>query len=220
MRVTPICLWAATFVTILGIAAVPAEAGSIVIDFEHFPGPDGVLGTADDVPSVSGAIDTQFSTLGITFVPHGLIAFALFPGTTSSNHYLSDSNSLPLDATLSVPVFGVSIQSYSVWTETLYAFDAGNNILASNTLTVGPCCSFLFGTLSVTTNQPISSFAVIANGCTIGVRCAEISNLDNLTLTTAPEPATSGMVAAPLAIYLIFRVRRRRVALSDPIPPK
>ena len=42
--------------------------GEIFIDFENFPGPDGVLGTADDVPIISGdTIDNQFASLGVTF---------------------------------------------------------------------------------------------------------------------------------------------------------
>ena len=53
-----------------GLASLPACAGQITIDFEHTPGPDGILGTADDVPMPNTFLQPlrdQFASLGLTF---------------------------------------------------------------------------------------------------------------------------------------------------------
>src|SRR5215467_13565105 len=56
---------------LLVVASV--KAGTITISFEAFPGPDGVLGTSDDIPapncggsviSICGPLGNDFSTMG------------------------------------------------------------------------------------------------------------------------------------------------------------
>ncbi len=59
------------------ICHLATQVGAVVIDFESFPGPDGQLGTMDDVPIIAPAlfvdqpqqITTQYATLGIEFLP-------------------------------------------------------------------------------------------------------------------------------------------------------
>ena len=47
---------------------VLAMADTILIDFESFPGPDGVLGTADDVAAAEGnTVSDQYLSLGVLF---------------------------------------------------------------------------------------------------------------------------------------------------------
>src|SRR5438552_8015469 len=127
-----VCLLSAS----IGRAA--ATDPSVTIDFERFPGPGGILGTTDDtVPTcdmtgICENLGSQFASIGITFTSGLLERGALFPATTSSNHFVSAS---PPDAIFSRPVTGISITSYSVWTATLYALDGANNVIASNTLT-------------------------------------------------------------------------------------
>lgn len=163
---------------------------SVTIDFERFPGPDGILGTADDTfpacdtQGTCELLSNQFASMGIMFTRGLLEQGGLFPGSGLSNHFVSSS---PPDATFSVPVTGISITSYSLWAATLYALDEADNVIASNTL-MNPQAgsSFLLGTLSVSTSGPIHRFTVLPAGCQIGgSMCAPILNLDNLVLATS-----------------------------------
>jgi len=187
---------AAVLLMVAALVPRPATADTVTIDFERFPGPDGILGTADDTfpvcdeHGVCEGLGDQFSTMGVTFAPSGLLfQDALFPGTSASNHYVS---SAPPDATFSIPVFGISITSYSFWTATLYALDEAGHVIASDTLTNPNAGSApLLGTLSVATTTPIHRFTVLAAGCEIGGPCSQILNLDDLVLmTNAATPVT------------------------------
>jgi hypothetical protein len=178
---------------------------TVTIDFERFPGPDGILGTVDDTfpacntPGCTNlcpceSLNSQFAGIGLTFTSGLLLQGDLFPGSSSSNHFVSSS---PPDATFSIPVTGISITSYSFWTATLYALDDANNVIASNTLTNPNAGSaFFLGTLSVSTSTPIRRFTVLAAGCQIGAgMCNQILNLDNLVLTfpSTNPPAAAGI---------------------------
>jgi hypothetical protein len=199
--------------------AIPEIKANTAIDFEHLPGPDGILGTADDVPtpncpgSICGPpLTNEFSSIGITFSGGTLFQGGLFPGSSPNNHYIS---STPLDVTLSVPVFGISIISYSYWTAVLTAFDELNNVIGTAVLTnpnegVTP----LLGTLSVSTNLPIHRFTAVAQSGP-----DHILNLDNLTLNTAnpvtvPTLTEWGMIVSTvlLGIASIYHLRRQGVA--------
>ena len=175
--------------------ALPRLAGAqpVLIDFETFPGPDGVFGTPDDVPAppcpgiICGGLTNQFSSFGMTFTRGTLGQAFLFPGAPATNHFITSS---PPDATFTRSVGGISIRSMSVWTATLYALDAQGAVIASDTL-VHPnpgASQFFLGTLSVTTTQPIARFTVLAAGCSIGGPCNPILNLDDLTLTELQGP--------------------------------
>jgi hypothetical protein len=176
---------------VASVARATATDTSVTIDFERFPGSDGILGTADDTfpacdtNGICELLGSQFAGLGINFTSGLLLQSGLFPGSSSSNHYVSSS---PPDATFSIPVTGISITSYSVWTATLYALDEANNVIASNTLTnPNAGSSFFLGTLSVSTSSPIRRFTVLAGNCQIGERCDQILNLDDLVLTATPS---------------------------------
>jgi len=177
---------------VTGMQPAFADDGPVLIDFEQFPGPDGVIGTTDDIPAPpcpSGICLiplNQFASMGVTFTRGTLFQGSFFPGTASTNHFIS---STPPDATFTRLVTGITITSYSFWTATLYALDANGNIIATNTLTNPNAGSLLLlGTLSVSTSQPIARFTVLPAGCQVGgSRCDPILNLDNLTLT-APTP--------------------------------
>ena len=188
------------FASLLFASALPRPAGaqSVLVDFETFPGPDGVFGTPDDVPAppcpggICGGLSNQFSSFGMTFSSGTLGTLPLFPGAPVTNHYITSS---PPDATFTRLVGGISITSYSVWTATLYALDADGAILATDTLVhPSPGSGFFLGTLSVTTTEPIARFTVLAGSCSIGAPCDQILNLDDLILT---EPAPPGIVEVP-----------------------
>ena len=208
------------------LVVIPVQGSTVSIDFEAFPGPDGILGTIDDIPtpscgggvlSICGPIGDSFSTMGMKFATGTLFQGSLSPGSADSNHYVS---STPPDATFAFPVYGISILSYSYWSDVLYALDSSNTVIATDTLTSPTVGSaFFLGTLSLETTQPISRFTVLPDGCSIGATrvgaCDEIVNLDNLVLTTAstsaaPEPS----LLFPFCVGLAFVfVRRKRNAV-------
>jgi len=182
-------------------AGTPAFASPISIDFEHFPGADGVLGTADDVatPSTLTALNTQFSSLGLTFTG-GAISQASFFNGNANNHFIRSSAP---SATFSVPVFNFSIQSNSYWNAVLTAYDALGNVLATSTLlnpNVG--VSPFFGVLSVSTTTPIASFSILPP------TSLQVLMLDNLTFSL-PEPSQLLIVALGLVLLAQRSVRRR-----------
>lgn len=183
------------------IAPAMAAEGPVLIDFERFPGPDGIIGTADDIPAPSGCtvgpcvhrlLSNEFSSMGITFTRGTLFEGNLFPSSLPTNHYIS---STPPDATLSRLVTGISITSYSFWTATLYALDENNNVIASDTLTNPNAGSaFFLGTLNVSADRPIRRFTVLAAGCQIGASlCDPILNLDDLVLIAPATPGAPGI---------------------------
>jgi hypothetical protein len=193
-----------TLATLL-FASAPAFADTIAIDFEHLPGADGRLGTADDIATPNTFIQglsNQFSSLGLTF-NQGTLFQADFYDGNPNNHFINSTNPI---ATLSVPVYGISIQSKSFWNATLTAYDAQNQVLASHTL-INPNegNGFFFGTVAISANQAIHHFSVLP------ADPARILNLDNLVLTTSPvpEPAQYLLFGAGLLV-LAARVRQQR----------
>jgi hypothetical protein len=199
-------LIASTVCTFL-LGAVPAYATPVSIDFETFPGPDGVLGTADDLPSYDGSIiplSNEFSAIGLNFDRGTLFKDAFYDGDPD-NHFLSSSNPI---GHFSVPVFGIRIESFSHWTATLSAFDI-NGVLIDTAVLFHPIDAPFFdrGMLSLTTNQQIYSFRIDAD------TPDHILNLDNLVLDVAapaavPEP--SQLLMFPLSLGLLALARKRR----------
>ncbi len=158
----------------------------VIIDFETFPGPDGKLGTADDVTPPTGPdggpvvnLSDEYASVGLIF-DRGTLHYGPTFGAMSGfgNYFLS---SIPVDARLTVPVVGIEITSYSVWNAKLTAFDASNRIVAvANLWHTDPGGGFERGTLHLSTNQPIARFTLIeqsGNG-------SRILNLDRLVLKT------------------------------------
>jgi hypothetical protein len=215
-------------------APLASAQAPVTLDFESFPGPDGRFGTADDIATppcpggVCAPVTSGFATAGIVFTSGTLGSGALFPGHPATNHYIT---SAPPDVALGFPAYGVTLASFSFWTATLYALDAGGNVIATNTL-VNPAAgtAFFQGTLSVSTTLPIRRFVVLAAGCTVGgPSCSQILNLDDFVIVTAPPaiaapavpvPALSEWAAIVLSIALAgaagVSMRRRSSARPRP----
>jgi len=172
----------------------PIASGLVTIDFEHYPGPDGILGTADDIPmptdcnlfgtgsGICAVLTTQYASVGVSFNPDAEVEF-LGNGTDpffNNNHFLSLT---PPGITFSIPVYHVSIQSKSVWTATLTAYDSSNNVLATSVLP-NPngiqSGTFVFGTLAVSSSTPIARVTLSGGGS------GAILNLDNLVFSSVP----------------------------------
>lgn len=187
----------------LMVMAGSASAGTILVDFETTPGADGKLGTADDLPMPGDYlrwIRDDLSAAGITFSQGTLFHDDFFDGNIN-NHFLSSTQSV---GSFSIPVFGISIESNSHWSATLYAYDTNGIVVASNRI-INNSGGFKRDVLSLTTTTPIASFAVLAD------QPGYILNLDNMVLSTSPvpEPSTYVMLAGGLAL-LASRARRRR----------
>lgn len=189
------------------LISAPALAAPVSISFETFPGPDGVLGTADDVPSYGSSIiplRDEYASIGLTFNAGTLFKDSFFDGNPG-NHFLSSTNPV---AVLSVPVFGISIDSYSYWNATLSAFNNNGQLINSFTL-INPNSGsqFLRGTLALTTSERIYGFSILPDDP------RRILNLDNLVLNVDPSavavPEPSQMLLFPLALGLLGAARAR-----------
>jgi hypothetical protein len=187
--VTIMC--AVVTVVIIGLAHPMVRADTITIDFESFPGPDGRLGTPDDVPTPAcptggfcGPLSSEYASAGITFTSGTLFQGNFFPGTEATNHFISSSQTI---ATFTLPVYEISLTSYSFWTAILWAFDSAGQVLATAVL-VNPAAGSqpLLGTLHVVTQQPIASVKVLAENCSpLAEHCDQILNVDDLIVATA-----------------------------------
>lgn len=172
----------------------PSHPAAIVIDFELYPGPDGRLGTADDVvpPSTCpgggpggcpvAGLSSQWSALGVLFTRGTLFAAPQgFPGAGFGNHYLS---SQPVEGSFSVPVYGIEITSYSKWNARLTTYDGNGRVLGVANLwhpAPGAGGPWHRGTLRLCTSEPIARFAIIEESGNANL----ILNLDHLVLTTS-----------------------------------
>jgi hypothetical protein len=173
----------------------PPGPTTVVIDFEHFPGPDGRLGTPDDVtpPTTTGSgapcppslclirnVSNEWSSVGVVFTRGTLFYDTQGFGAQAGfgKYFLS---SLPVEARLSVPVYGIEITSYSGWNAKLTAYDAADRVLGVANLWHPPGSAFHGGTLRLCTREPIARFAVIEQSDNASL----ILNLDRLVLTTS-----------------------------------
>ncbi|MQA19006.1 PEP-CTERM sorting domain-containing protein [Rugamonas rivuli] len=196
---------AATLCVALACSA-SAGAASITIDFEHLPGADGVLGTADDVPTPNEFLQPlgeSYAAIGLHFSQGSLLQAAFYDGD-AQNHFISSTSPV---ATLSVPVYGISIESFSFWNATLTAYDSQGHVLATNTL-VNPLSGqeAMRGALSITSAAPIYRFSILPP------EQQQILNLDRLVLNTSPvpEPGQFAMLLAGLALTAGYARRRSR----------
>ena len=192
---------AALFVS--AVCAAGANAASITIDFEHLPGADGVLGTPDDVPTANTMIDSlgkKYAAVGLHFSQGTLFQSDFYDGNPN-NHFISSTNPI---AMLSVPVYGISIDTRSLWNATLTGYDVQGHVLATQVLQSPDSWG---GRLSISSAVPIYRFSVLPP------QSNEILNLDNLVLTTTapvPEPSSYAMLLAGLALTAGYARRRSR----------
>lgn len=196
---------------VMALLSSQAAAGEILIDFERFPGPDGVPGTADDVPAgteILLPLTTQYASLGVRFEGASL-HYAGFFNATPDNNFISSTRPFGF---FSAPVTGISIDSYSSWNATLTAYDQTGAVLASQVL-VNPDQGRqpMWGTLSVTSAQPIYSFSIQAD------HPDWIVNLDNLRLSLpadVPEPGQLALFAS--GMLLMGGAMRRKTRPRGP----
>jgi hypothetical protein len=180
--------------------------GIAALDFESYPGPDGQLGTPDDVPTppcpggFCGPLADEYASVGLTFDSGVLMQGDWFPGTPATNHYVSSS---PLDATLADPGRSAAVESYSFWTVVLWLLDAQDQVLGTATL-VNPSPGNLYsGTLSLASSTPYTRVTVRPEGCLPSDSCAQIVNLDNFTVafvTIFDDGFESGDISAWSAV--------------------
>ncbi len=207
-------------VTILSLVAFQSAAHAVVIDFDFFPGPDGMLGTGDDVPVIAPNVfndqpeqlTDQYAALGILFTPdppvedkNEILSNDSFGGTLPAE---SEPNLLTtrasaggiIEAEFTIPVFEVgALVGLEGGTpgNTLTIFDALDNPLGS-----------VFGInefVSISSVVPIARFTVTDT----------VPAIDNLTFTVGsgvvPEPsaiAIWGLLGLTITGYT--RLRRRK----------
>jgi len=213
------------FVTaFLLLVSVPQalRAAPVLIDFETSPGPDGVLGTSDDIATPAPCVACLplaalgYDAVGVHFTSGALFADGLFPNHGAGNHY--SSSSVP-DATLSIPVYGISLSSYSVWSLTLYGFDAAGTLLASSTFNNGTG-NFALAELGISSAIPFARFTVRPEGCPPSApSCNLIVNVDDMVFDTQPPPvAPSRNAAIPLLDGWMLALLAGLIALSGFCP--
>jgi hypothetical protein len=165
---------------------------SVTIDFESYPGPDGKLGTDDDVVPPTGAaggsggpvasLSDQWASVGVVF-SRGSLFYAShgFTGSGFGNYYLS---SQPVEGSFLIPVYGIAITSYSKWNAKLTAYDGNGRVLGVSNLwhpAPGSSGPWHRGTLRLCTSEPIAKFSVVEQSGNASL----ILNLDGLVLTTS-----------------------------------
>ena len=180
-------------VSFLLLAGSSAGAQTTTIDFEFYPGLDGLLGTADDIPIVAPTqyaqqpvqLTDQFSALGIDFTPNppindqneilDALTFTMPPGHTAPN-LLGSLFFAPISGSFSHPVHTLSA---------LVGFTGGVEMEIYDA--AGASLGTIIGNsvvLSLTSATPIASFEFRASGFAFGVA---IDNLEFDALPTGPS---------------------------------
>jgi hypothetical protein len=190
---------------------------SFIIDLEHAPGSDGILGTADDVGTPIPCLSCRplsglgYSSVGIDFTSGTLFAGEPYPSSDPNNHW--SSSSVPR-ATFSIPVYGISVDFWSAHSLTLYGLDINDNVIVSAThIKLAGSPGFDTGVLSVSSPDGIAGFTVHPTDCPVSAaQCNSIVNIDNFVFTTSapvstPEPAPLAMLGGGLASLLWLQRR-------------
>jgi hypothetical protein len=177
----------------------------VLIDFESFPGPDGILGTEDDEPApdcfgpgsinICFRLSSEFQTMGLTFNSGTLHQGDWFPKSTSDNHFIS---STPLDIDIHEGAISASVKSYSGNTGVvLWALDYQDNVI--KTATYPPLgAGFHLQTFELRTYAPFYRFTVRPEGCDPTEICSAILNLDDLKISSGEPMKVPIVLSAPL----------------------
>ena len=192
--------------SVLLLSSSSAFANTIYIDFESLPGPDGILGTADDIATPNQFLNdlaNLYSSVGVNFSQGSLLQADFFDGNPL-NHFISSTSPI---GSFSVPVFGISIKSKSYWNAILTGYDEYGNVLAQDIL-LNPNAGIspLAGDLSISSSQRFYSFSILPEVSRY------ILNLDNLTLNTSPipEPTTLALIGIGFFIFGLNYARKLR----------
>jgi hypothetical protein len=189
----------AALVTAAVGAARSVDAQVVTIDFEHFPGPDGQLGTPDDIPiipnqgwsGVNPGLTSEFATVGVLFTPDPPFLnqnVVVHPSSGPDLTNLLGSFVNPIQGVFPTPVSRVAVEFESangpLFPDLLEALRADGSVIASTLVNGGPA--------SLQPAEPIYGF-----------RCSWPNGpapqqvvIDNLSFTTIPAPATPGWLVA------------------------
>jgi hypothetical protein len=133
---------------LFGLAGA-AAADVIVINFDFYPGPDGILGTPDDIPIVAPStfaaqpeqLTNQFASVGVLFVPdpaendkNEILISTSFqvPPTATPPNLLASSGTRTIEGIFTIPVTEVgAILGISGGADRLDIYDQSNNLLGS-----------------------------------------------------------------------------------------
>jgi len=195
---------------VLATTTIVAAQRPVVITFEFYPGPDGMLGTPDDVPIVAPTLfasqpeqlTDQFRTVGIRFVPNPPIndmnevldaaTFSTPPAHTAPN-ILASAGSAAIEAEFLIPVVRVeALIGISGGSDILEAYDA-NGILLDSQLGDDEV-------VTIETTRPIARIRVIPNASTTPA-------IDNLTFEgeAACYPDCTGEGTLDIFDFLCFQ---------------
>ncbi|QDV05809.1 hypothetical protein Poly30_13120 [Planctomycetes bacterium Poly30] len=185
----------------LGFALLSSLASSqtVRITFESFPGPDGQLGTFDDVPIVgfdnfadqTDQLTNEFSSLGVEFLPAPPIDNqneVLDASSMTSNPAYTAPNALvslgfaPVECRFLHDVFSVSaLIGIGTGTDTMCIYDAQGTVLAS--------ASGNDNVVTLTSTVPIARMTVVSSSVATPV-------IDNLEFTEGTVVGTNYCQAA------------------------
>jgi hypothetical protein len=134
---------------VLAAGSAAALGNPVVINFDFYPGPDGILGTPDDIPitaptsflSQTMQITDQFASVGVLFIPsppendkNEILNSATFtvPSIATPPNLFASSGSRTIEGIFTVEVYEMgAILGISGGADRLDIYDQANNLLGS-----------------------------------------------------------------------------------------